>query len=90
MLICGEDVGAAKTDKAEKLEVEVVDQAEVWKLLIGAGVGVGGAHPTGSRSSPGPSTDRSFAIARYMRQRPSPLTSSVVNRASPCASETRE
>ena len=38
MLICGEGVGAAKTDKAAKLEVEVVDQAEVWKLLIGAGI----------------------------------------------------
>jgi len=48
------------------------------------------AHPTGSRSSPGPSTDRSVAVARYIRQRPSPLTSSVVNRPSPCASEARE
>jgi DNA ligase (NAD+) len=38
MLICGEGVGAAKTDKAAKLEVEVVDQAEVWKLLIGSGI----------------------------------------------------
>jgi hypothetical protein len=31
-------VGAAKTDKAAKLEVEVVDQAEVWTLLIGSGI----------------------------------------------------
>jgi DNA ligase (NAD+) len=38
MLICGANVGAAKTAKAEKLGVEVVDQADVWKLLIDAGV----------------------------------------------------
>jgi DNA ligase (NAD+) len=38
MLICGESVGAAKTSKAEKLGVEVVDQADVWTLLIEAGV----------------------------------------------------
>ena len=38
MLICGADVGASKIAKAEKLEVEVVDQAEIWKLLIDAGV----------------------------------------------------
>ena len=38
MLITGENVGAAKTTKAEKLDVEVVDQAEIWKLLIDAGV----------------------------------------------------
>jgi DNA ligase (NAD+) len=38
MLICGENVGAAKTAKAEKLGVEVVDQAGVWRLLIDAGV----------------------------------------------------
>jgi DNA ligase (NAD+) len=38
MLITGENVGAAKTNKAEKLGVEVVDQADVWKLLIDAGV----------------------------------------------------
>jgi DNA ligase (NAD+) len=38
MLITGENVGAAKTNKAEKLGVEVVDQADVWKLLIEAGV----------------------------------------------------
>ena len=31
MLICGADVGASKTAKAEKLEVEVVDQAEIWE-----------------------------------------------------------
>ena len=34
----GADVGASKTAKAEKLGVEVVDQAEVWRLLIDAGV----------------------------------------------------
>jgi DNA ligase (NAD+) len=38
MLVCGENVGAAKTTKAEKLGVEVVDQADVWRLLIDAGV----------------------------------------------------
>ena len=38
MLICGSDVGASKIAKAEKLEVEVVDQAEIWKLLIDAAV----------------------------------------------------
>jgi DNA ligase (NAD+) len=38
MLICGTDVGASKTAKAEKLGVEVVDQEVVWKLLIEAGV----------------------------------------------------
>jgi DNA ligase (NAD+) len=38
LLITGENVGAAKTAKAEKLGVEVVDQADVWKLLIDAGV----------------------------------------------------
>ena len=38
MLICGENVGASKTAKAEKLGVEVVDQAEIWRLLIDAGV----------------------------------------------------
>ncbi len=38
MLICGTDVGASKTAKAEKLGVEVVDQEEIWKLLIDAGV----------------------------------------------------
>jgi DNA ligase (NAD+) len=38
MLICGENVGASKTAKAEKLGVEVVDQAEIWRVLIAAGV----------------------------------------------------
>ena len=38
LLICGADVGASKIAKAEKLEVEVVDQAEVWRELIAAGV----------------------------------------------------
>jgi DNA ligase (NAD+) len=38
MLICGENVGAAKTAKAEKLGVEVVDQGAIWRLLIDAGV----------------------------------------------------
>jgi DNA ligase (NAD+) len=38
MLITGEGVGASKTDKAAKLEVEVVDQAEIWKQLIAAGI----------------------------------------------------
>jgi DNA ligase (NAD+) len=38
MLICGDNVGASKTAKAEKLGVEVVDQAEIWRQLIAAGV----------------------------------------------------
>jgi DNA ligase (NAD+) len=38
LLITGDNVGATKTAKAEKLGVEVVDQGEIWKLLIGAGV----------------------------------------------------
>jgi DNA ligase (NAD+) len=38
MLICGANVGASKTAKAEKLGVEVVDQDAVWRLLIAAGV----------------------------------------------------
>ena len=38
MLVTGENVGATKTAKAEKLGVEVVDQADVWRLLIDAGV----------------------------------------------------
>jgi DNA ligase (NAD+) len=38
LLITGDNVGAAKTAKAEKLGVEVVDQGEIWKQLIDAGV----------------------------------------------------
>jgi DNA ligase (NAD+) len=38
LLICGENVGASKTAKAEKLGVAVVDHTEVWKQLIAAGV----------------------------------------------------
>jgi DNA ligase (NAD+) len=38
MLICGANVGASKTAKAEKLGVEVVDQDDVWRVLIAAGV----------------------------------------------------
>jgi DNA ligase (NAD+) len=38
LLICGADVGAAKTAKAEKHGVEIVDVADVWRLLIDAGV----------------------------------------------------
>jgi DNA ligase (NAD+) len=38
MLICGDGVGAAKTEKAAKLDVEVVAQEEVWKQLIEAGI----------------------------------------------------
>jgi DNA ligase (NAD+) len=38
MLICGADVGASKTAKAEKLGVAIVDQAEIWERLIAAGV----------------------------------------------------
>jgi DNA ligase (NAD+) len=38
MLICGDGVGASKTDKAAKLDVEVVGQEEVWRKLIEAGI----------------------------------------------------
>jgi DNA ligase (NAD+) len=38
MLICGADVGASKLTKAEKFEVEVVDQAVIWEQLIAAGL----------------------------------------------------
>jgi DNA ligase (NAD+) len=38
MLITGAEVGAAKLTKAEKLGVEVVDQGEIWRQLIAAGV----------------------------------------------------
>jgi DNA ligase (NAD+) len=38
LLICGANVGASKTAKAEKLGVEVVDQDAVWRMLIDAGV----------------------------------------------------
>jgi DNA ligase (NAD+) len=37
-LITGSDVGAAKTAKAAKLEVDVVDQAVAWGWLGDAGV----------------------------------------------------
>jgi DNA ligase (NAD+) len=38
LLICGADVGASKTARAEKLGVEIVDQGEIWTQLIAAGV----------------------------------------------------
>ncbi|WP_459959513.1 NAD-dependent DNA ligase LigA [Nocardia sp. IFM 10818] len=38
MLITGAGVGDSKLTKAEKLGVEVVDQGEIWKLLIAANV----------------------------------------------------
>jgi DNA ligase (NAD+) len=38
MLVCGANVGASKTAKAEKLGVQIVDQNEIWRLLIAAGV----------------------------------------------------
>lgn len=38
MLITGADVGEGKLTKAEKLEVAVVDQGEIWPLLIAAGI----------------------------------------------------
>ncbi|WP_228430545.1 NAD-dependent DNA ligase LigA [Baekduia soli] len=37
-LLAGADVGASKTAKAEKLGVEVVDQARLWAWLADAGV----------------------------------------------------
>lgn len=38
LLITGDNVGASKTAKAEKLGVEVVGQDEIWRRLIDAGV----------------------------------------------------
>jgi DNA ligase (NAD+) len=38
LLITGADVGASKLTKAEKLEVEVVDQGVIWQQLIAAGI----------------------------------------------------
>lgn len=38
LLITGADVGASKLTKAEKLGVEVMDQSEIWPLLINAGI----------------------------------------------------
>ena len=38
MLIAGANVGAAKTDKATKLGVQVVDQEQAWAWLADAGV----------------------------------------------------
>ena len=38
MLIAGANVGAAKTDKAAKLGVEVVDQDQAWRWLAEAGL----------------------------------------------------
>jgi DNA ligase (NAD+) len=38
LLICGANVGESKTAKAERLGVEVVDQDEVWRQLIEAGI----------------------------------------------------
>lgn len=38
LLITGADVGASKLTKAEKLGVEVVDQSEIWRQLIEAGI----------------------------------------------------
>jgi DNA ligase (NAD+) len=37
-LVTGADVGASKTAKAEKLGVAIVDQSEIWKQLIAAGL----------------------------------------------------
>jgi len=38
LLITGAGVGAAKLTKAEKFEVEVVDQGEIWSQLTAAGI----------------------------------------------------
>lgn len=38
LLITGADVGASKLTKAEKFNVEVVDQGEIWQQLIAAGI----------------------------------------------------
>jgi DNA ligase (NAD+) len=38
LLITGAGVGDSKLAKAAKLGVEVVDQGDIWKLLVSAGV----------------------------------------------------
>jgi DNA ligase (NAD+) len=38
LLITGADVGASKIAKAEKLEVAVADQSDIWRQLIDAGI----------------------------------------------------
>ena len=38
LLVCGENVGAAKTAKAEALGVRVADQHDIWQLLRTAAV----------------------------------------------------
>ena len=38
ILITGAEVGASKLTKAEKLGVQVTDQAEIWKQLVDAGI----------------------------------------------------
>jgi DNA ligase (NAD+) len=38
LLICGANVGASKTAKADKLGVEIVDQDDIWRRLIAAGL----------------------------------------------------
>jgi DNA ligase (NAD+) len=38
LLITGADVGAGKLTKANKLNVEIVDQAVIWRQLIAAGI----------------------------------------------------
>jgi DNA ligase (NAD+) len=37
-LVCGANVGAAKTGRADKLGVEVRDQADVWQVLIAGAI----------------------------------------------------
>jgi DNA ligase (NAD+) len=37
-LLAGASVGAAKTDRAAQLAVEVVDQVQLWAWLLAAGV----------------------------------------------------
>jgi DNA ligase (NAD+) len=38
VLVCGANVGASKTAKAEKLGVQIVGQDEIWRPVITAGV----------------------------------------------------
>jgi DNA ligase (NAD+) len=38
LLITGADVGAGKLTKAEKLDIDIVDQAIIWQQLIAAGI----------------------------------------------------
>ena len=57
-LLAGADVGAAKTAKAEKLGVTVVDQDQAWRLA-------GGRRPALDPGCAGPDVELRFVSARW-------------------------